>query len=299
MLRCAQHDTRSFRQILCVSLFALCFYKTAHAQDTIVLYGDTIRVGSLEWDLQKDWRAHGNLITENRELYGDHVRILLVYHRNKSASQITFGYVDKQKGFVKHGPARYYYETGQLLSKRTFWQGKLEGLAEDFYADGKIKVRTHILHDQLHGPYESFFSDGQIKQQGFYQRDTLQGTYRAWFSNGAPRYIEHWKDGLRTGVDTTFYEDGKLESEIPYEDDFENGHGKVYHRNGRQWTEWVYEKGRMIEVAFTQSKEGRPLEVGTIQDGLGWVFIYNDNGLLVEKDFYRDGYWRRTKKMRE
>ena len=300
----AQRAERAIRYFLCEPLRPLRFLillalvTQVQAQDTIFLYGDTIRVGSLEWDMQKDWRAKGTRITENRQLYGDHVRILLQYHSNRSVAEIVFGYVDKAEGFVKHGPARYYYETGQLLSKRRFVEGRMQGLAEDCFRDGKLKVRTHMHDDQLEGLYESFFPDGVRESLCRYLRDSLDGTLRTWYSNGQPKRIEHWVMDAKTGIDSAFYEDGKLESTTAFFEDREEGPLRVFHRNGRPWTEWRYEKGRLVEVAFTQSKEGNPLEVGSFQNGLGWVNLYNDNGLLKERLYFKGGYLRKRKQVK-
>jgi antitoxin component YwqK of YwqJK toxin-antitoxin module len=301
-MKTAKNNPKSF---LCGPLRALRFlilllpFTQIQAQDTIFLYGDTIRVGSLEWDMQKDWRAKGTRITENRQLYGDHVRILLEYHNNRNVAEISFGYIDKKEGFIKHGPARYYYESGQMLSKRKFVQGKMQGRAEDFYRDGKLKARTSMKDNQLQGGYESFFPDGTRESACIYTRDSLDGPLRSWYSNGQPKRIEHWAMDEKVGVDSVFYEDGKLESTTSYHRDEEDGPMRAYHRNGRLWTEWIYEKGRLMEVTFTQSKEGNPLEVGSFQNGLGWVNLYNDNGLLKERLYFKDGYMRRRKKARE
>ncbi len=280
-------------------LLVMLAFTQVQAQDTIFLYGDTIRVGSLEWDMQKDWRAKGTRITENRQLYGDHVRILLTYHRNRNAAEIAFGYIDKKAGFVKHGPARYYYESGQTLSRRKFVEGQMQGLAEDYYRDGKLKARTFMDQDQLSGPYASFFPDGTRESACSYVRDSLDGTLRSYYSNGQPKRIERWAMDAKVGIDSAFYEDGKLESTTAFAQDLESGPMRVYHRNGRQWTEWIYEQGRLIEIAFTQSKEGNPLEVGTFQNGLGWVNLYNDKGLLSERLYFKDGFLKRRRKSKD
>jgi antitoxin component YwqK of YwqJK toxin-antitoxin module len=277
----------------------LCLAFPAFSQDTLYLYGDTIRVGSLEWDMQKDWRAKGTRITSNPDLYGDHVRILLRYHPNRNVAEIHFGYIDKAKGFVKHGPARYYYDSGQLLSRRTFVQGKLQGLAEDVYPSGKPKTQTRMEDDRLEGEYHAFYPDGARELSCTYRRDSLHGRLAAWYSNGQPKRIEHYDMDSKVGVDSVFYEDGRLERSTSYEDDLEHGPSRVYHRNGRQWTEWIYERGRLVEVAFTQSKEGNPLEVGTFHQGDGWVNLYNDNGLLQEQLLFKDGYLKRKRKARD
>ncbi|HEX2899813.1 MAG TPA: hypothetical protein VHS96_08855, partial [Bacteroidia bacterium] len=141
--------------------------------------------------MQKDWRAKGTRITENRELYGDHVRILLRYHSNRAVSEIVFGYIDKKEGFVSHGPARYYFDTGQLLGKRMFVEGKMQGLTEDFYRDGKVRARAHVQDDHQQGSYESFFPDGTRELSCNYTLDSLDGVFRSWYSNGEPKHIAH------------------------------------------------------------------------------------------------------------
>lgn len=297
----SQRPLVSLRPAVAVVLFSgmMQFFPQLHAQDTILLYGDTIRVGALEWDMQKDWRARGTRITDNPELYGDHVRILLRYHRNRAVSEIVFGYLDKEKGFISHGPARYYYDAGQLLGKRQFVEGKQQGLSEDFYPSGKLKARVSVKNSQSQGTYVSYYPDGNREVACQYDRDSLHGTLRSWYSNGQLRRVEHWEHDRKVGVDTTFYENGKLETTLPYENDLLDGEARVFHRTGRQWTECRYEKGRLVEVSFTQSKEGRPLEVGTFHQGNGWVNIYTENGILKERDLYKEGYWRRTKRAKE
>lgn len=268
------------------------------SQDTILLYGDTIRVGELEWDMQKDWQSKRKLIAEDRELYGDHVRILLTYHRNRMVSEIIFGYIDKEEGFVKHGPARYYYDSGHLKSKRTFVEGKLQGKGIDFFKDGKIETRAFFKDDSLNGHYESFYADGTKAEEGNYIANVIDGRYLAWYNTAELKWIEHWKNGQKEGTDSTFYETGKLESAIPFRNGVEDGSAFGFHRNGKIWTEWIYEKGRLIEVSFIQNSSGNPLDVGTFFKGEGWLNVYDENGLIREKIRFHDGYEQKRKRIK-
>lgn len=269
------------------------------AQDTIILYGDTIRVGALEWDMQKDWRARGQRITENRELYGDHVRILLVFHKNKMLSEMAFGYNNKEQGFLKHGPARYYYDSGHLAGKRTFWEGNLEGLAEDYFKDGKLRLRAHYRNDSLQGLLESFFPDGTLEQRGRYEAGQLIGRYESWYSNGQRKWIEHYDNGLKNGIDSAFYENGRLETAIPFKDDQEDGLAKAFHRNGIPWTEWYFEEGKLRDIRFVRNKEGQSLIMGDFDQGTGWIFIYNDDSQTIAKRWYKAGVVIREKPIKD
>ncbi|MFN8396816.1 MAG: toxin-antitoxin system YwqK family antitoxin [Bacteroidia bacterium] len=277
----------------------ICWTNAAFGQDTILLYGDTIRVGELEWDMQKDWRARGTLITENRELYGDHVRILLKYGRSRTVSEIAFGYLNRQEDFIQHGPARYYYESGRMLGRRTYVEGVQQGWSTDYFPDGKLKAKGLVRDGRLEGPFESYYQNGAREIACHYAHDSLDGLYRAWYSNGQLHRIEHWSLDQKLGQDSIYYEDGKLEAVMPYDADQLHGVLKVFHRNGQPWTERVYEQGRLMDVAYIQSKEGRPLEIGTFHHGEGWVNLYNDKGLLTARERYRDGLLVKSKKAKE
>ncbi|MEM0996291.1 MAG: toxin-antitoxin system YwqK family antitoxin [Bacteroidota bacterium] len=268
------------------------------AQDTIFLYGDTIRVGELEWDMEKDWRARGELLSKNTELYGEHVRIYLAYHPNKMTEQIVFGYRDSLGDFVAHGPARYFYPSGQLLGKRYFVKGVMEGSAEDYYKNTRLKVRSHFRRDTLDGFYESFYENGSREQRAFYRMGRPEGSYYAWFANGQRKWIEWYHQGRKNGADSSYYENGRLQSVYHYREDARHGLAEHFHRNGRPWTGRVYEEDLLLEIRYLKNKDGRPLEVGTFTEGNGWLNVYNGDGILVERVKYRRGRLRKTKSVK-
>lgn len=282
---------RSFVLGIC---FGLCVMRLM-AQDTIYFRGDTIRVGELEWDMEKDWQSKRPLLSENRELYGEHIRILLHYHANRAVEQIQFGYAAGDSGFVPHGPTRYFYDSGHLLGKRRFVDGRRDGPAIDYHKNGQVLLQAFYHQDTLEGSYASYYENGQLDTQCSYVKGEVQGLYRAWYSNGRPRWTEQWQDGLRVGPDTSFYETGTVERILHYTAGALDGTALYFHRNGRPWVERVYTAGRLRSVSFVKSKEGLPLDIGEFEDGDGWLWIYDDEGLPIERERYRDGVLRRVK----
>lgn len=279
----------------CICLALSLIVCTLAAQDTIFFRGDTIRVGELEWDMEKEWQSKRPLLSQNTELYGEHIRILLHYHPNRAVEQMQFGYVVADSDFVAHGPTRYYYDSGHLLGKRRFVNGQLEGSATDYHKNGRVKLQAFYRQDTLEGRYTSHYENGQIDAQCHYVRGEVQGRYRAWYSNGQPRYSEEWRDGLRVGPDTSYYETGTVERVLRYADGVLDGPALYFHRNGRPWLERVYVAGRLRSVSYVKSKEGLPLDIGEFEDGNGWLWIYDDEGLQIERERYRDGLLRRVK----
>jgi antitoxin component YwqK of YwqJK toxin-antitoxin module len=284
----------------CLALgLGLLWVSSLPAQDTIFFRGDTIRVGALEWDMEKDWRSRRPLLSSNPELYGADIRILLEYHRNHSVEVIQFGYEAEDTGFVPHGPARYYYDSGHLLGKRRFVAGRLQGPAADYHKNGQLKLQTNYAQDTLQGAFTTYYENGVREAACTYRAGEVQGAYRAWYSNGQPRWTEQWQDGRRVGPDTTFFETGTVERILSYQAGQLHGRALYFHRNGRAWAERIYADGLLRTVTFVKSKEGLPLDIGAFEDGDGWLWIYNDEGLPIERERYRDGLLKRVKPVKD
>lgn len=268
-------------------------------QDTIFLKGDTIRVGELEWDMEKDYESKGVLISKNEELYGENVRIFLEYHPNREVSQIVFGYIEEEV-FIPNGPARYYYPSSQLLGKRYFEEGMMIGMAEDYYKDGNLLMRANFVDDTLQGHYSTYHPDGTIHMLGHYEKGQFAGQLRSHFENGNVEWIEHYNDkGIKAGFDSTFYETGDLESVFHFDQGIEDSTAVFYHRNGRVWTERYYDQGQLESVLYIKDKTGNELEVGAFEEGRGWLNIYNDDGTLISRAKYRQGLLKKTRPVRK
>lgn len=287
---------RHFWQVLVICVLWAAAPASAWGQDTIYLKGDTIRVGELEWDMEKDHLAKGAMLSDNKDLYGENVKIFLGYHSNRMVEQIVFGYLEEDK-FVPHGPARYYYDSGHLLSKRYYESGVMDGPAYDYYKDGKVMVKTQFVDDLLHGPYISYHDGGALDQQGVYDAGAVSGAFRSYYSNGKLKWVEYYDStGVKEGVDSTFYETGRLESVFSFEEGVESGAATFYHRNGQVWSQRTYEEGRLMEVEFIHDAKGKSLEVGNFSGGRGWVNVYNDTGKLLKREKYKDGFLRKVKR---
>lgn len=268
------------------------------AQDTIFLKGDTIRVGELEWDMEKDYESKGVIISKNEELYGENVRIFLEYHSNREVSQIVFGMIEDEV-FIPNGPARYYYPSGHLLGKRYFEEGLLIGEAEDYYKDGTVQMRAHFESDTLNGPYTTFHEDGKLNMHGQFLNGFFFGALRSYYETGKPEFVEYYDSlGVKQGWDSTFYETGSLESEFYFKNGIEDSTARFYHRNGRIWSERFFVQGRLQTVSFIKDNKGKDLDIGSFDNGFGWLFVYNDDGILQSRSKYRVGLLKKTRRMK-
>lgn len=268
------------------------------AQDTIFYRGDTIRVGELEWEIEKQWPMRKEWITKNEEFYGKDIYILHRYYRKGVVEQISFGYMGNT-GFVEHGPTRFYYASGDLLGKRTYRDGKLHGTAEDFFDTRRPKMIAYFQEGLLEGEYFTFWEDGTPESHTEFRAGKQVGEEQWYYSNGVLKEKVNYVKGQRQGGDTTWYESGDLESITHYRDGELDGTTQFFHRNGKPWTERTYEQGRLVSIAFLRNSEGKPLVIGDFREGNGTVNVYSESSKLIAVEQYREGQLLRTRQVKD
>lgn len=283
-------------------VFFICFLHLsppAFSQDTIWFADDTVRVGGLEWDIEKDLISTRPVITSNPDVYGDRVRIFHGFHpQTRTIEQIVFGFEDNGL-FIPHGPARYYYPAGELLGKRLYEWGKLNGPATDYHRNGMVKMIATFKDDSLSGEFKTYYEEGIVEQYCHFEHGKIDGTLYQFFNNGALKSTSHFDAGVKNGGDTTYYDTGDIWQIDHYENDLLHGSSKSFHRNGKAEREWIYEEGRLIKIVFVQSDEAHPLEPGNFSEGNGIVFFYNDRGLLKFRAKYKNGIQKWMKPVRK
>lgn len=161
----------------------------------------------------------------------------------------------------------YYFEPPHGLSvvydMRDGEQWNLEG----YYPSGKIESEfsdTFVNGKALRFCRE-YYESGQLKSTCFFDRDKMTG----------PRKI--------------YYENGQLQNEYAYSDDEVHGRVKFYFSDGQIWSEQVYEKGKLMNVLYNYDKSGKRKDPGTLRNGNGVVYVYDEAGNLEKKVKYVDG----------
>lgn len=67
----------------------------------------------------------------------------------------------------------WYYESGRIMSKKTFINGTLNGYEEEYYDSGKLKYKFFYEDGKLFNYYELYYEDGSIFCKGdFNNRDS-------------------------------------------------------------------------------------------------------------------------------
>jgi antitoxin component YwqK of YwqJK toxin-antitoxin module len=84
----------------------------------------------------------------------------------------------------KHGPYEEYNKEGQLIFKRNYNNGQLQGYEIEYYPyTGKIRSKTKYHQGKRNGKHQIQTSQGYWTLKCFYNNDALEGDYKEWFEN--------------------------------------------------------------------------------------------------------------------
>lgn len=141
-----------------------------------------------------------------------------------------------------------------LISETYYPSGHLESTFIDSFADGIPMRFMRQYHER-----------GYLIRTGFYSENAMTGKWVDYYPNGTIQCISNFSNGKLDGKYEYFYDNGQL------------------------WTERIYAEGKLISVNSNYTKDGFPQASGTIKDGTGIVFLYDEQGKLTKTIFYENG----------
>ena len=157
-------------------------------------------------------------------------------------------------------------------------KGKLKW--EDIYYGGELRILKFWYYQKhSYGYYlnynnkkkpiityrKEFYPNGKLKAEGSTLKNKPHGKYKSYYPNGNTQF-------------DCEYIYGKQE-----------GRQLVYFENGRVWSEIIFKDGKMWEVKSNFNPSGKPMEKGTLKDGNGTRYVYDETGVLLEIEHYKEG----------
>ena len=102
----------------------------------------------------------------------------------------------------------YFYENGELKTKRTFklisGRVKVHGLYEEYHENGQLQERTNYKDGELDGLWEYFYENGELKTKRTFKlisgRVKVHGLYEEYHENGQLQERTNYKDGELDGL---------------------------------------------------------------------------------------------------
>ena len=200
------------------------------AEETISSNGATLELlGSIPDGPVKEFSENGKLKTE------------AVYQNNKL-----------------HGLLVRYDDNGQVLSKETYEQGVLKGMAEYFSYTQQTVLHTlcNYLNTMLDGPFTLSQSDGKVREQSTYSKGRLHGPRKTYYASGMPEAEEMYIEGKLQGVRKLFFPTGELWYEENYANGRLEGERLEYFANGKMRLSELYSDGLRNGPCSTYDETG-------------------------------------------
>lgn len=213
----------------------------------------------------------------------------------------------------KNGIWEYFYENGNLKSRESLKEGKLQGEYRSWHENGQLSSITqydasgtstslkeyntfgepteeyNVLADKS-VQHISYYNDGVKKEISVStQKDYVDGAYESWHSNGKPDRHYEIKKGELNGPAKEYYDNGKPEEEYNYEDGKLSGSYKVYHLNGKTALLTNYKAGELDGLLEKWNDDGKPVAKETYKNGkLEGPKYYFDEGVEYGSVTYAD-----------
>ena len=128
-----------------------------------------------------------------------------------------------------------YYENGQLDSKETYKNGKREGLIRLYYDNGQLRSSGRFKKGKEEGLHKTYFESGQLKSKGRFKKGVHDGLHEIYYENGQLRGKSSYEDGINQKIHKEYYSDGRLKFERKYYNK-DVLYSKEYHYYGNEVT---------------------------------------------------------------
>lgn len=135
-----------------------------------------------------------------------------LYHPNGKKSG-EGKYIGKE---IKDSVWTFYDESGTLLSREKYKDGKKEGPAFVYLPDGSISQQRNFKGGLEHGPFKDFFSKNVVKASGNFVDGHMEGRVSYFYPNGVEVAAGFYRNGLKNGPWIYKTEEGKIKEKELY-----------------------------------------------------------------------------------
>ena len=105
---------------------------------------------------------------------------LIQYMNGKERIKLTF------MNNLQHGPVCHYNDSGKVIGKENYVNGKKEGVSEWQSPEGKLLFTENYINGKLHGEKLEYHENGKVKKRYLFNNGEI---------TGVP--VEYWKNGWK------------------------------------------------------------------------------------------------------
>jgi antitoxin component YwqK of YwqJK toxin-antitoxin module len=216
----------------------------------------------------------------------------------------VFYEVNSQTGFT--GTSISYYGNGQIEEKRTYRNGKEDGLIEYYYENGQLGSKENWKDGKREGPSVKYYENGQMGSKENWKDGKREGPSEYYHENGQLSSKGNWKNGEIDGLSVVYFENGQLEVKVKFKNGKEDGLRESYYENGQLEKKSNHKDGKLDGPYLRYSRNGELEQEtnylnGLIEDGTVTSYInssekkvetYIGGVLKYENIFFKTGETR-------
>jgi antitoxin component YwqK of YwqJK toxin-antitoxin module len=165
-----------------------------------------------------------------------------LFHANTGKRMAEGKYASKE---IKDSVWTYYDESGVLLSRERYAQGKKEGVSYVYLPDGSVSEEKSFRDGLEDGPHKQFFEGKRIKSSTLYKGGKMEGRSVYYFPNGIEAAAGYYREGKKNGA--WIYRNGQ--GQVTEKELFKNGE-----LASREETRKFFEKNKVSDAAPAPAK---------------------------------------------
>ncbi|GGG33442.1 hypothetical protein GCM10011344_37880 [Dokdonia pacifica] len=201
---------------------------------------------------------------------------------------------------------KFFFDNKQLKREETYKNNNITGEVIVYFRDGNIhkkikyskkgKYRVERIFNKQGKKvaiqnYSYYKEDGKwikyyektqkIQSEANYKDGKKNGKYIIYAINGIKMKEENYKDGKLHGKSMNYYKNGNPREEKIYNMNVPVGKYISYYENGIVKSILEYgENRKILNLIEANDSDGNPLDKGTLKDGNGVYYEYDNNGKI-------------------
>jgi antitoxin component YwqK of YwqJK toxin-antitoxin module len=215
---------------------------------------------------------------------GQQVKEAIYFFDNKQLH-----YKENYKNNYKTGTVTVYSRNGSINKIIKYSKKGTRRIETTFNNSGTKRSIEEFLGYKKEGKCIYYYHDTEkISREEHYKNNKKHGKSHFFNKDGGPWKIHKYKEGKQHGLNIEYYPDGILKEEISYNEGVYEGICKYYYHNGTVKyileygeSDSKYGLGKLLNVIELNDINGNALDQGTLKDGNGTYYEYDNNGKLL------------------
>ncbi len=171
---------------------------------------------------------------------------------------------------------------GDTLVIRTYKKTKLH--TEEYYLNGELIAAQYWSYYKTTYGYSLYYLESKPWLE--YRKE--------FYWDGQLKIESVFKKGKKHGYYNTYYPNGKQQCDCNFSNGKEDSLQTIYFDNGQIWTQRIYKNGKPWSVISNYDSLGHPLEKGSLKDGNGTLYLYDEKAVLIKIEHYKNGKYEKV-----